>query len=155
MDDFLRLLPATPADFDTLRDIGRQAFQEDKLAYGQGPDIYENPEFLRPLLSEDGVVHKLMWEGAPIGLTVTFRRTPASCWLGCLCILPAWQGRGLGGQALCLLEAAYPEVCQWALDTPAANPRNRHFYEKAGYQEIERTVTDEGLELVVFEKRLS
>lgn len=155
MVEFLRLLPATPADFDTLRDIGHQAFAEDKLAYGQGPDIYENPEFLRPLLSEGGVVRKLMREDTPIGLTVTFRRTPTSCWLGCLCILPAWQGRGLGGQALRLLEAAYPEVCQWALDTPAANPRNRHFYEKAGYREIERDVTDEGLELVVFEKRLS
>ena len=155
MMETLRLLPATPADFDILRDIGHQAFEEDKLAYGQGPDIYENPDFLRPLLAEDGVVRKLMAGDTPIGLTVTFMRTPTSCWLGCLCLLPTWQGRGLGGQALRLLEAAYPDVCQWALDTPAANPRNRHFYEKAGYREIERNMTDEGLELVVFEKRLS
>ena len=154
MLETLRLLPATPADFSTLRDIGRQAFHEDKLAYGQGPDIYENPDFLRPLLLAEGVVRKLTVADTPIGLTITFLRTPTSCWLGCLCILPAWQGRGLGGQAIRLLEAAYPDVCQWALDTPAANPRNRHFYDKAGYREVERTMTDGGLELIVFEKRL-
>ena len=155
MPETLQLLPATPADLDTLRDIGHQAFHEDKLAYGQGPDIYENPDFLRPLLAEEGTVHKLTVGDTAIGLTITFARTPASRWLGCLCILPTWQGRGFGGQAIRLLEAAYPGVCQWALDTPAANPRNRHFYEKAGYREIERNMTDEGLELVVFEKRLS
>jgi len=155
MNESLRLQPATPEDYDTLCDIGHRAFHADKLAYGQGPGLYEDPTFLLPMLAAaDDTVCLLMAGDTAIGITITYQRTPTSRWLGCLCLLPEWQGMGYGGAALRLLEATYPETCQWALDTPAASVRNRHFYEKAGFSEVERTVTDTGFELIVFEKRL-
>ncbi|KAF0815402.1 Serine/threonine-protein kinase B [Andreprevotia sp. IGB-42] len=46
---------------------------------------------------------------------------------------PVWQGRGLGGQVLQLLEAHYPQVSTWSLDTTRHSARNLAFYRKHGY----------------------
>jgi len=155
MQTQLRLLIATPADYPALAAIGHEAFHADKLAYGQGPRVYEQPDFLLPLLENgNGNIRKLMVEEEIIGLVITSEKTPNARWLGCLCLLPAWQGRGYGSQALRLVEATYPEVRQWGLDTPAASEQNRRFYERAGYRVIGESEPMEGFKLLVFEKRL-
>lgn len=151
----LELLPAVQADYPTLAAIGREAFRADALAYGKGPDIYENPAFLLPLLrDEPGCVRKLAAGGQIIGLIVTYARTAASRWLGCICLLPSWQGLGYGLEAVRLLEAAYPDVRQWGLDTPAASEKNRRFYQKAGYRAVDESEPWPGFRLTVYEKRL-
>jgi GNAT superfamily N-acetyltransferase len=154
MDQSLQMLVATQADYDELAEIGRLAFEADKRMFGAGPDIYENPGFLLPLLAAgDGGVRKLCLGGRAVGLIVTFEKTAASRWLGCICLLPEWQGWGYGSRALELLEAAYPDVTQWGLDTPAAKTLNLRFYGKAGYKVIGESTTPDGMKLAVLEKR--
>ena len=150
----LSLVPAVPADEALLAAIGREAFEEDKRAYGQGPDIYENPAFLHTLLEDGGVgVRKLVVGEETVGLAITFAKAKGYRWLGCLCLRPKWQGKGYGSQALRLLEAAYPSEKHWGLDTPAANARNLHFYEKAGYRIVGETREPGAPVLMVFEKQ--
>ncbi|HNW85587.1 MAG TPA: GNAT family N-acetyltransferase [Candidatus Limiplasma sp.] len=155
MPEILELLPATPEDYAMLAAVGHEAFLIDKLTYGEGPDIFENPRFLIPLLARaDGAVQKLTLNGEIIGVVVTFEQTPVARWLGCICLLPAHQGKGYGQTALRLLEQAYPTVRQWGLDTPEGNPRNRRFYEHAGYRVTGRSEVRPGFTLLVFDKRL-
>ncbi len=151
----LTLLPATPLDYDTLARIGHDAFHPDKLRFGQGPRVYEEPQFLLPLLTGNvDTVHKLVVQGQTIGFTLSFPREAGYRWLGCLAIAPACQSRGYGAQAIALLEAAFPQVHRWGLDTPLAKEENRRFYERAGYVPIGRSEPFAGFTLVVFEKRL-
>lgn len=155
MEINLQLIPASEPDYPLLAVIGREAFAADKLAYGEGPEIYENPAFMLPLLRKaDGSVRKLTADGELIGLVITYEKTETARWLGCICIHPAWQGRGYGLQAIRLLEAAYPAATQWGLDTPSASLKNRRFYEKAGYRATGEYEPREGFRLTLFEKRL-
>lgn len=151
----LALLPAAPSDYDTLARIGHDAFHPDKLRFGQGPRVYEEPQFMQALLEGNvDTVHKLVVAGQTIGFTLSFPREAGYRWLGCLAIAPAWQNRGYGAQAIALLEAAFPQVRRWGLDTPLAKQENQRFYERAGYVPIGRSEPFAGFTLVVFEKRL-
>lgn len=49
-------------------------------------------------------------------------------------VLPEYQGKGIGSEAITLIETIFPEVKVWTLDTTKFSPRNHHFYEKNGYQ---------------------
>ena len=153
--DALALLPATAADYEALARIGHDAFHPDKLRFGQGPRVYEEPQFLLPLLAANvDTVHLLAAMGLTVGFTLSFPREPGYRWLGCLAIAPAWQNRGYGAQALRLLEAAFPETRRWGLDTPLVKENNRRFYERAGYVPVDTSEPYPGFTLIVYEKRL-
>lgn len=155
MQSTVLLIPATPADYPLLVRIGHEAFHADKLAYGRGPDLYENPAFLLPLLERgDDRVRKIVVGQETVGLMITSEKTPTARWLGCVCLLPAHQGMGYGMRAMQLIEQAYPHVCQWGLDTPAGSVRNRRFYERAGYRVVGESEPWPGFTLLAFEKRL-
>ncbi|MCE5344194.1 MAG: GNAT family N-acetyltransferase [Eubacteriales bacterium] len=155
MEPALRLTHAVPADYPSLASAGREAFEADKRRYGVGPSIYENPSFLLALLKkEDGTVQKLLAGNTLVGVVITFETAPDTRRIGCLCLPPAWQGRGYGSEAIRLLEAAYPAVKRWTLDTPADSERNRHFYEKAGYQVVGESCAPGAPALVLFEKQI-
>ncbi|MHA7578952.1 GNAT family N-acetyltransferase [Paenibacillus vandeheii] len=46
---------------------------------------------------------------------------------------PIWQGRGIGSQVIRLVEAEFPEIGIWKLETSGRQRDNHHFYEKMGY----------------------
>ena len=155
MQQDIRLSAASQADYPVLIDVVHKAFEPDKRRFGQGPDFYEDPAALLPLLrAEDGCVRKLCLGEKTVGLIVTFAKTPTARWLGCICLLPEWQGWGYGTRALELLEEAYPNVTQWGLDTPAVNTLNLRFYQKAGYRIVGENENPGGPKLAVLEKRL-
>ena len=151
----LALLPSTPLDYDTLARIGHDAFHPDKLRLGQGPRAHEEPQVIQALLRDNvDTVHKLVVQGQTIGFTLSFPREAGYRWLGCLAIAPAWQNRGYGAQAIALLEAAFPQVHRWGLDTPLAKEENRRFYQRAGFVPIGQSEPFAGFTLILFEKRL-
>jgi GNAT superfamily N-acetyltransferase len=154
--DALTLLPAALSDYETLARIGHDAFHPDKLRFGQGPRVYEEPQFMRALLADNvDTVHKLVAGGQTVGFALSFPREAGYRWLGCLAIAPAWQNRGYGARAIALLEEAFPAVRRWGLDTPAAKADNRRFYERAGFVPVGQSEPYAGFTLIVFEKRLA
>jgi len=46
---------------------------------------------------------------------------------------PVCQGRGVGSQVMRLIEAEFPQIENWKLETSSRQLDNHHFYEKMGY----------------------
>ena len=50
----------------------------------------------------------------------------------CLYVLPEYKNKGIGQLAIKNMEALHPDK-KWILDTPDVSIKNKHFYEKCGY----------------------
>lgn len=77
---------------------------------------------------------KIMYEGKMVGVVLVYTTGREHGRIDRFYILPEFQGKGVGSKALTLVEAFFPEVKMWTLDTTQFSPRNHHFYEKNGYQ---------------------
>ena len=100
----------------------------------------------------DGYVFLL--DGAMVGaVRVNVRANERVARISALCVLPSCQGRGIAQQALKHIEALYPDVAMWNLDTIAQEQGNCHLYEKLGYVRTGKTEQINGqMTLVYYEK---
>lgn len=69
----------------------------------------------------------LLFGGVPVGELSYERRDDGSVYLGCLCIVPEMQGRGLGTRAFAHMLKECPEVHRFELVTPADKAQNIAF----------------------------
>ena len=69
-----------------------------------------------------------MFGGVPVGVLSYERRDDGIVYLGCLCIVPEMQGRGLGTRAFAHMLEECPEVHRFELVTPADKAQNIAFY---------------------------
>ena len=68
-------------------------------------------------------------------------------------VLPEYQGRGIGQEAIRLAEGLFPDAKSWCLETLEDMPNNRHLYEKAGYKFTGKTEKiNDKLTLVYYQK---
>ena len=69
-----------------------------------------------------------------------------------LCVLPEYQGKGIGKALLAAIEASYPDTARFELFTGSKSLKNLSFYAKAGYHKFKEE--NKGvLSLVFMEKR--
>ncbi len=92
-------------------------------------------------------------DGQIVGGIVIYIHGEGEYHLDLIFVDPALHGQGIGSQAMRLVEATYPAVTRWSLDTPLYAIRNQHFYEKFGYVRV-REYDDDGFMLVAYEKRV-
>jgi GNAT superfamily N-acetyltransferase len=97
-----------------------------------GLGIFDVPEAKR--LIENYDCYMILLDDTPIGIFWFLQETEDSLELQDFCILPEYQGKGFGTKVLKLIEELYPNNKTWLLGTPYFCKRNRHLYEKAGYQ---------------------
>jgi RimJ/RimL family protein N-acetyltransferase len=73
--------------------------------------------------------------------------------LGVISISPSFQSKGIGQQAIRLMETFYPGAETWELDTILQEPRLLHLYEKLGYRRVgEPEVINERMSMVFMKK---
>lgn len=118
--------PAEEKDVPLLTDLYDRAFLEDFQRYGQCPGYGRSQEQMRDSLRR---VPKqiLLFGGVPVGVLSHERRDDDSVYLGCLCIVPEMQGRGLGTRAFAHMLEECPEVHHFELVTPADKAQNIAF----------------------------
>ena len=118
--------PAEEKDVPLLTDLYDRAFLEDFQRYGQCPGYGRSQEQMRDSLRR---VPKqiLLFGGVPVGVLSYERRDDGSVYLGCLCIVPEMQGRGLGTRAFAHMLEECPEVHRFELVTPADKVQNIAF----------------------------
>ncbi len=104
----------------------------------------------------DGEHFFILKDGEAVGgVRVAWRAESARYRLGGIFVLPRFQNLGIGGIAMQMVEARYPDAASWELDTILQEKRNLHFYEKLGYRrEGAENVVNDKLTLVSYKKYL-
>ncbi len=129
----LRYIRAEKKDVDLLINIYNAAFYADYVKYGECPAYGKTREEMEASIEK---FQKLIIYSVnnPIGAISIAGRGDGEYYLGCLCIIPEYQGKGIGTHAFHYILDIY---CDWkkiTLVTPADKEENIKFYtEKCGF----------------------
>lgn len=117
------------------------AFYSDYIRYGECPGYGKSEESMRDSIRR---VPKriILCDGKPVGVISCKKTAEYSYEIGCLCVLPAYQGRGIGTKAVEDTLAYYSDWKKVTLVTPADKEENVKFYtQKCGFR-IEKAEID-------------
>lgn len=130
----LKFRKAEIKDAELLIDIYNSAFYDDHIRYDDCPaygktrkmmemSITEYPKFL--------IIH----DGRAVGC-ISFKEKETGIYeIGCLCVIPDFQGRGIGTSAIEFAKEYYNGWKSFSLVTPADKSENIRFYtEKCGFE---------------------
>jgi len=147
---------AVPTDVDTLVKAQIAAFHHDSVLYPDveigGPPGYDSVEDTLDKL-QDSLYYTILCDGQIVGGMVVYDMGEGRVHLDLIYIVPAYQGTGIGSQAMDFLEQTYAVATRWTLDTPSWAVRNQHFYEKFGYVKMGEHPADDII-LFAYEKRV-
>ena len=135
----LELLQASTADALTITGISRRAFHSDVEVGAkrkEGPPGYMSVPFYTKM-AKSNHLFKLVDNGLIIGGAVLFldneKLNIARIFIG-----PENHRKSYGKFMMREIEALYPSVKEFTLDTPIWNIRTNSFYTKLGYTEVRR-----------------
>ena len=139
-------------DITEINRIQKLAFQESHDKYIFCPAYDATDDDIAAFL-ENSDAYKIMDSETIIGSIFICKIKEHEYDLNTITIHPEYQNKGLGNQAIFLVEKLYPNALTWTLQTPAADERNCHLYEKYGYQEDGREEINEFLTLIQYKKQ--
>ena len=133
----LQLLKASTSDALTLTGISKRAFDSDSLVGAPspgGPPGYMSLPF-HTKMARQGHLYKLTDEGLIAGGAILFL-DKEKLNIGRIFISPENHRKGYGVFMMQEIEALYPMVKEFTLNTPIWNIRTKSFYKKLGYNEV-------------------
>ncbi|MCR5249704.1 MAG: GNAT family N-acetyltransferase [Lachnospiraceae bacterium] len=135
----LELLQASTADALTITGISRRAFHSDVEVGAEGktgpPGYMSVPYYTK--MARSNHLFKLVDNGLIIGGAVLFP-DKEKLNIGRVFIDPENHRKAYGVFMMQEIEALYPAVKEFTLDTPIWNVRTNSFYTKLGYTEVRR-----------------
>ena len=135
----VELLKASTSDALTITGISRRAFHSDiEVGSGEktGPPGYMSVPYYTKM-ARSNHLFKLVENGLIIGGAVLFLDNEKLN-IGRIFIGPENYRKGYGVFLMQEIEALYPSVKEFTLDTPIWNIRTNSFYKKLGYTEVKR-----------------
>ena len=79
--------------------------------------------------------HIILCDGKPVGCVSCHPCGPHEYEIGCLCVIPDYQGKGIGTQAVRFVQNCYDDWKRLTLVTPLSKHENIRFYtEKCGFR---------------------
>ncbi|MFX0067294.1 MAG: GNAT family N-acetyltransferase [Candidatus Hermodarchaeota archaeon] len=152
----MKLVKAKITDVESLTHISKITFDDDSQKHGLGdeggPPGYDSIEWHRHLMTE-GQYYKIVHHNQIIGGVNLFLKAENHLEVGPIYIHPDYQNQGLGTMVFNSLEALFPQITKWTLNTPSWAHRNHHFYKKVGYVKVGEIVLEgEPDSLFLFEK---
>ena len=135
----LQFLKAGTADALVLNAISRLAFDSDAEAGAPsagGPPGYMSLRY-HMKMARSGHLFKLTENGLIVGGAILFRNGDTLN-IGRIFTDPDHHRKGYGTRMMHEIEALYPDVDTFTLDTPVWNIRTHSFYQKLGYVEAGR-----------------
>lgn len=123
------------------------SFYADYLKYGECPGYGRSKaEMEESILRYPKYI--ILCSGEPVGCVSCMETEPNVYEIGCLCVIPEFQGRGLGTQAIEFVKTLCGDWEKLTLVTPADKTENIKFYtEKCGFR-VMSTERDGKVELV-------
>ncbi len=140
---------AKKEDAKLLVQIYNAAFYSDYIRFGTCPGYGMTTEKM-----EDSInvypKHIILCDSKPVGCVSCKSIGQQDYEIGCLCIIPEYQGKGIGTQAVKFVQSFYDDWKSLTLITPLAKQENVKFYtEKCGFRIVSRE-QDGSVELVRF-----
>lgn len=145
----LRFVKASKKDADLIVEIYNAAFYDDLIKYGECPAYGKTKEQMEASIEK---FPKLIafYEDNPVGVISVDIKEKGVYYLSCLCVIPTYQGRGIGKQAFHYLLELYKDWKKITLITPADKEENIKFYtEKCGFI-VDGTEMDGNINMVHF-----
>ena len=144
--DFRR---ATVEDAGLLVDLYNASFFNDYQRFGTCPGYGKTVEMM-----EESIrlypKHIILCDNQPVGCISCHSNGSQEYEIGCLCVIPEYQGKGIGTQAVQFVKNHYDDWKCLTLVTPLYKRENVRFYtEKCGFQ-IVSTEKDGNVELARF-----
>ena len=136
----LQLQKASTSDALILNCISKQSFDSDVEVGAPstgGPPGYMSLKY-HMKMARSGHLYKLADNGLIVGGAILFPDGDTLN-IGRVFISPEHFRKGYGIEQMQEIEAMYPEVKTFTLDTPAWNTRTNAFYTKLGYTEVKRS----------------
>ena len=135
----LQFMKAGTSDALVLNAISRLAFDSDTevgAPSAGGPPGYMSLKY-HIKMAKSGHLFKLTQNGLILGGAVLFRRG-GTLNIGRIFIDPQHFRKGYGILMMQEIEALFPDVKVFVLDTPVWNTRTNAFYTRLGYSEVKR-----------------
>lgn len=149
------LVRAWSEDAAVILDIQRQAFAallEKYRDYDTNPAV-ESLELVQWRLdSPERDFWFILNEGQRVGM-ICIKEITNGRSISRICLLPEFQGKGMGHTAVAMLESKYPKTRRWELDTILQEHPLCRFYESLGYRSLGiQGQIKPGMDLVGYEK---
>ena len=124
---------ADKEDAQLLINIYNAAFYSDYLRYGECPG-YGHTKEMMALSITNYPKYIILCDNKPVGCISCKEIEKGVYEIGCLCIVPEYQGKGLGTQAMKYVKNLYKDWERIVLVTPIDKIENISFYtEKCGF----------------------
>jgi len=146
----IRFEPATLWDVEEMIALHNQAFARDWEEHGFCPGYGHTPETMAGLLLTCQALRILDGEKA-VGCLLYREVGKEDYYLESLCVIPSYQGKGVGRLAMDYITRLHPKARRWALMTPADNEANQAFYRRLGFA-VTKTLEDGGRTMVRMER---
>lgn len=120
-------------DTELLIDIYNSAFYSDYIKYGECPAYGQTRQMMeRSIINYPKFI--ILSDNKPVGC-VSCKQVKAGTYeVGCLCVVPQYQGKGIGTQAIKFVRSYYKDWDKFTLITPIDKKENVKFYtEKCGF----------------------
>lgn len=141
---------ASTKDIDKIIEIRNKCFYDDFIKYGEFPGYNCSVKGVTEAVNERHVF-MIMSDDNAIGNISVGTDNIGNYHLNCLCVIPEYENKGVGQQAMNFIENLFSDAKHWSLQTPADKSRNHYFYKKFGYQ-ITKEYMHNRVKLVLFEK---
>ena len=137
------------ADAKLLIEIYNSSFYSDYVKYGECPAYGKTKEIMEKSI-RNFPKFIILHNDEPVGC-ISCKKIEAGIYeIGCLCVVPEFQGRGIGTQAMEFVKSFYEDWDKFTLITPIDKSENIKFYtEKCGF-DIVSTERDGNIEVARF-----
>ena len=120
-------------DAELLIEIYNASFYSDYLRYGECPAYGRTAEMMKQSI-RDVPKFLIVCNGEPVGCVSCKAQEKGNYEVGCLCVIPEFQGKGIGTAAMEFVKSYYQDWSRFTLVTPVDKEENVRFYtEKCGF----------------------
>ena len=140
---------ATVEDANTLVEIYNRSFYEDYVRFGECPAYGRSIEQMEESIN-DYPKQIILYDNQPVGVISVENKGNGNYYLGCLCVIPEYQGKGIGSKAVKHFLEERNDWKRVELVTPVAKKENVKFYtQKCGFS-LGETEMDGKVQVVQF-----
>lgn len=140
---------AEPEDAEMLIKIYNASFYSDYKRYGTCPGYGKTTEMMKASI-RDHPKYIILCDHKPVGCIACNMQETGVYEITCLCIVPEYQGKGIGTQTVQFVKSLYADWKKITLATPFDKKENVRFYtEKCGFH-IASVETDGHVQLARF-----